>query len=63
MFSINVGGVDRILRMTVGLVLIALAFVGPETPWGLIGIIPLVTGLFRICPLYSLVGINTCARK
>ncbi len=62
MFTINVGSVDRILRMTVGLVLIALVFVGPMTPWGWLGLIPLATGLFRICPLYSLIGVNTCGK-
>jgi len=60
MFKINVGSTDRVLRVIVGLVLIALVFVGPETPWGWIGVIPLATGLFRMCPLYQLFGINTC---
>ena len=56
----NVGGIDRILRIVVGLVLIALVFVGPQTNWGWIGIIPLVTGLFRFCPAYTLLGFNSC---
>lgn len=60
MFKTNVGTVDRALRIMVGIVLIALVFVGPKTPWGWIGVIPLVTGLFRTCPLYSLLGLNTC---
>lgn len=60
MFKVNVGGIDRLLRIVVGIVLLALAFVGPRTPWGLIGIVPLVTGLFSTCPLYSLLGIRTC---
>ena len=59
MFKTNVGTVDRALRIMVGIVLIALVFVGPKTPWGWIGVIPLVTGLFRTCPLYSLLGLNT----
>ena len=63
MFSKNVGSVDRILRIIVGLALIALVFVGPKTPWGWIGIIPLVTGLFRMCPLYALIGIDTCPKR
>ena len=63
MFKINVGGADRIFRILLGVVLIALVFVGPKTPWGWNGVIPLVTGLFRMCPLYSLVGINTCPAK
>lgn len=60
MFKINVGTIDRVLRIIVGIVLLALVFVGPKTPWGLIGVVPLVTGLFRTCPLYSLIGIRTC---
>lgn len=63
MFKTNVGGADRVIRIVVGLVLIALVFVGPKTPWGWIGIIPLATGLFRTCGLYSLLGINTCSKQ
>ena len=59
----NVGGVDRILRVIVGLVLISLVFIGPQTPWGWIGVVPLVTGLFRFCPAYTLLGLNTCPMK
>lgn len=60
MFKVNVGGIDRILRIVLGIVLLALVVVGPRTMWGLIGVVPLVTGLFRTCPLYSLLGISTC---
>ena len=56
----NVGGFDKPLRIIVGLVLLALVFVGPHTPWGWIGIVPLLTGLVGYCPLYSLLGVNTC---
>lgn len=63
MFRSNVGGIDRTLRIVVGLVLIALVFVGPKTPWGWIGLVPLLTGLLRTCPLYSLIGLNSCPRK
>jgi len=63
MFKTNAGRTDRILRILVGLVLIALVFVGPKTPWGWLGIIPLATGLLRTCPLYSLIGVNTCGAK
>ena len=59
----NVGGIDRILRIIVGIALIALVFVGPQTPWGWIGVIPLVTGLFSYCPAYSLLGLSTCPVK
>jgi Protein of unknown function (DUF2892) len=58
----NVGGIDRILRIIVGLVLIALVFVGPQTVWGWIGVVPLLTGLIGWCPPYSLLGINTCSK-
>ena len=60
MFKQNVGGIDRVLRIVLGLVLIALVFVGPKTPLGWIGLVPLITGLFSTCPLYSLIGLNTC---
>ena len=59
----NVGTVDKVIRIILGLVLIALVFVGPQTPWGWIGIIPLATGLIGFCPLYSILGMNTCGTK
>jgi ABC-type polysaccharide/polyol phosphate export permease len=59
----NIGTVDRILRIVVGLVLIALVFVGPQTPWGWIGIVPLLTALIGFCPAYRLIGINTCSTR
>jgi hypothetical protein len=55
----NVGGLDRMLRIAAGVVLLALAF-GPLGWWGLIGVVPLATGLLRWCPLYPLLGLNTC---
>lgn len=63
MFHTNVGGIDRVLRIAVGIVLIALVFVGPKTPWGWVGLVPLLTGLFSTCPLYSVLGFNSCPRK
>lgn len=59
----NVGGIDRILRIVVGLVLLSLVFVGPKTLWGLVGLVPLATGFMRFCPVYPLLGINTCPRR
>lgn len=59
----NEGKTDRILRVLVGLVLIALVFVGPQTPWGWIGLAPLLTGIFGYCPAYSLLGMNTCKKN
>jgi len=61
--SRNECNIDRALRIIAGLALLALVFVGPQTPWGWIGIVPLVTGLVGFCPLYRLLGINTCALK
>jgi len=63
MFATNVGNIDRAIRIVVGLALLALVFVGPQTLWGLIGLVPLATGLMRTCPAYSLLGMNTCGHK
>lgn len=59
MFKSNVGGLDRMARVFLGWVLILLVFVGPKTPWGWLGLIPLLTGTFKFCPLYRLFGWNT----
>lgn len=59
----NAGTIDRALRIIVGLVLISLVFIGPMTPWGWVGIVPLVTGLIGWCPAYTLFGIKTCKVK
>lgn len=58
----NVGGADRILRIILGLVLIGLTLAGVIGPWGWLGVVPLATGLFRFCPLYPLLKINTCGK-
>ena len=59
----NEGTIDRVLRIIAGAALVSLVFVGPETPWGWIGVVPLVTGLVGNCPVYSLLGISTCPVK
>jgi len=59
----NVGGIDRILRIVVGLVLIALTLTGTIGVWGWIGVVPLATGAFSFCPLYPLLGFSTCPMK
>lgn len=59
----NEGTIDRVLRVALGLVLLSLVFVGPQTVWGWIGVVPLVTGLVGTCPVYSLLGVNTCGMK
>lgn len=59
----NVGGIDRILRILAGIVLVALAALGKVGVWGWIGVVPLATGLMGWCPLYPLIGLNTCPLK
>jgi hypothetical protein len=59
----NEGTVDRVLRVVAGAALVSLVFVGPQTAWGWIGVVPLVTGLLGNCPVYSLLGISTCPIK
>ncbi len=56
----NVGGIDRTLRIVIGLVLIALAATGTVGWWGWLGVLPLATGLLGWCPPYALLGFNTC---
>lgn len=56
----NEGAIDRAMRIVAGLVLIALVFVGPQTAWGWLGLIPLITGLAGWCPAYMIFGIKTC---
>jgi hypothetical protein len=59
----NEGTADRVLRVTAGVVILALVFVGPQTPWGYLGLIPIATGLLGSCPLYTLLGMSTCPVK
>jgi len=56
----NEGTADRVVRTVVGLGILSLAFWGPQTNWGYLGLVPLVTGLVGYCPLYALFGLNTC---
>lgn len=56
----NVGGIDRALRIVAGIVLLGMVFYGPETAWGWIGLVPLITGLIGTCPAYALFGWSTC---
>lgn len=58
----NVGKTDRIIRIVVGLVLLSLVFIGPQTLWGLIGIVPLATAFINFCPAYKLLGMNTLGK-
>jgi hypothetical protein len=58
--QVNVGTVDRVVRIGAGIVLIGLAAAGTIGAWGYIGIVPLLTGAFRYCPAYSLFGFSSC---
>ncbi|MBF0171378.1 MAG: DUF2892 domain-containing protein [Nitrospinae bacterium] len=59
----NIHPVERAIRVIAGLGLISLAFVGPQTPWGWIGLVPLATGALGWCPPYAMLGISTCKAK
>lgn len=59
----NVGGIDKTLRIAAGLILIVLAATGMVGAWGWIGVVPLATGLLNFCPVYTLMGMNTCPMK
>lgn len=56
----NEHNIERVVRVIAGLALISLAFVGPKTPLGFVGVVPLLTGLIGSCPLYTLFGFSTC---
>ena len=60
MFKKNVGSIDRAIRVALGVILVSLVFVGPQTSWGWVGLIPLLTGLVGTCGLYSALGLSTC---
>jgi hypothetical protein len=59
----NEGTADRVGRVILGIILLCLTFVGPKTPWGYIGVIPLATGLVGMCPIYRMLGLSTCPSK
>ncbi len=63
LFPTNEHPVERTVRVLVGLGLLSIAFVGPRTPWGYVGLLPLVTGLAGSCPAYTLFGISTCGAR
>jgi hypothetical protein len=58
----NVGGIDRVLRITVGALLVILALTDVIGAWGWVGLVPMATGIFRFCPAYPLLGIKTCKK-
>ena len=59
----NIHNIERVIRVVIGLAIISLVFIGPQTAWGWLGLVPLITGLVGNCPVYSLLGINTCGIK
>jgi xanthine/uracil permease len=56
----NEGTFDRAARVAVGLAVLSLTVVGPKSMWGLVGLVPILTGLLGVCPAYAILGINTC---
>ncbi len=56
----NIGAVDRVIRAVLGIGLLSLVFIGPHTPWGWVGLIPLATAAIGWCPAYTLLGLKTC---
>lgn len=63
MFKTNVGGIDRVARFALGLVLIALTLTGTIGAWGWTGVVPLATAALGTCPLYTMLGFSTCPLK
>ncbi len=59
-FRNNAGAADRAIRVVLGLGLLSLAFIGPATSWGYLGIVPLLTAAIGTCPAYTLLGVTTC---
>ena len=58
----NIGNIERIIRIIAGLAILSLVFVGPQSLWGLVGLVPLLTGLIGWCPPYAMLGISTCKK-
>jgi hypothetical protein len=56
----NIGNIERMVRIAAGLAILSLAFVGPQSPWAYLGVVPLLTGFVGWCPPYALFGISTC---
>lgn len=63
LFPRNEANIERVIRVVAGIGLLSLVFVGPQTPWGWIGVVPLATGLIGSCPAYTLLGFSTCPLK
>jgi hypothetical protein len=63
LFPTNEHDVERLLRVVAGIAILSLAFVGPKTAWGYLGLIPILTGAIGSCPFYTLLGLSTCPMK
>jgi O-antigen ligase len=63
MFKSNVGSIDRILRVVLGIALIALTLTGTIGVWGWLGVVPLLTAALGSCPVYTMLGLSTCPMK
>jgi len=61
--KVNEGGLDRLLRVIVGIAILSLVFVGPQTPWAWLGLVPLLTGIVGVCPLYAVLRLNTLGKR
>lgn len=57
----NEHNAERVIRVIVGIAVLSLVWIGPQSPWGWLGLVPLVTGLIGHCPLYRVLGISTCS--
>lgn len=63
LFPTNEHNIERVARVVIGLAVLSLAFIGPKTAWGYLGVVPILTGLIGSCPLYTVLGISTCPMK
>jgi Protein of unknown function (DUF2892) len=63
LFPANEHPIERVIRVALGLTVLSFAFVGPQTAWGFLGLIPILTGIVGSCPAYTLLGISTCPYK
>ncbi|MEQ1682736.1 MAG: DUF2892 domain-containing protein [Burkholderiaceae bacterium] len=63
MFKSNVGNIDRILRVVLGIALLAMTLTGTIGVWGWVGVVPLLTAALGSCPLYTVLGLSTCPMK
>jgi hypothetical protein len=58
----NIHNIERVVRVVIGAAIVSLVFVGPQSPWGWLGLVPIATGLLGWCPPYAMFGINTCKK-